>query len=80
MEVLELSLAPGDALVLVTDGVTELRDRGGTEGDDALHALLARLAGQGARAIAEAVEHQAVLLSDGAPRDDVAVLALHVEE
>ena len=71
-------LAPGDALVLCTDGVTEAFDRAGTAFGlerfqrvvaetpvDALAALPERLV--------EAVERFSVR---GAPRDDLALLAV----
>jgi PAS domain S-box-containing protein len=69
-----VELAPGDALVLVTDGVTEATAADRATGPDRLAALLSGYAGSGAEAIAEAVERDAIEAQDGAPRDDVAVL------
>jgi len=66
-----LELAPGDALVLFTDGVTEA-DR--AAGPERLTAVLAEWAGAGAADIAAAVERDALAAAGGLARDDVAVL------
>jgi PAS domain S-box-containing protein len=66
-----VELAPGDALVLFTDGVTEA-DRGA--GTDRLPNVLARCAGAGAADIAAAIEREALAAAGGPVRDDVAVL------
>jgi len=68
-----VELAPGDTLVLYTDGVTEA-DRSAAPGE--LAAFLASCAGADASAIAEAVEREALEAQDGHPRDDVAVVAV----
>jgi serine phosphatase RsbU (regulator of sigma subunit) len=73
-----LELEPGDALVLVTDGVTEATPADRASGPDRLLALLAGCAGAGAAAIAEAVERDALEAQGGAARDDVAVLVARV--
>jgi serine phosphatase RsbU (regulator of sigma subunit) len=67
-------LAPGDALVLVTDGVTEATEADRADGPGRLAALLARRAGASAEEIAGAVERDAIEAQGGAARDDVAVL------
>ena len=67
-------LGPGDALVLVTDGVTEATAADRATGPGRLVALLAGQAGADAAAIAEAVERDALEAQGGVVRDDVAVL------
>ena len=69
-----IDLGPGDALVLVTDGVTEATALDRATGPGRLAALLAGCAGATAEAIAEAVERDAIEAQGGAARDDVAVL------
>lgn len=73
-----IELGPGDALVLVTDGVTEATAADRAAGPERLLALLAGYAGAEAAAIAEAVERDALEAQGGAPRDDVAVLVARV--
>jgi serine phosphatase RsbU (regulator of sigma subunit) len=68
-----------DLLLLFTDGVVELRLRGpdGVDvGDRALEEVLAAHRGASAEEIVAAVEHRAVELQGGEPRDDIALLAL----
>jgi PAS domain S-box-containing protein len=67
-------LDPGDALVLVTDGVTEATAADRATGPGRLVALLAGQAGADAATIAEAVERDALEAQGGVVRDDVAVL------
>jgi PAS domain-containing protein len=67
-------LRPGDALVIVTDGVTEARNGARELGPDGLADALAGLAGAGAREIAWRVEDVAGAFSDGPLRDDLAVV------
>jgi PAS domain S-box-containing protein len=69
----QVELAPGDALVLYTDGVTEA-DR--SAGPDRLKSFLASRAGDGAMALAEAVERDALTAHGGPARDDVAVVVV----
>jgi serine phosphatase RsbU (regulator of sigma subunit) len=69
-------LGPGDVMVLYTDGVTEAGSRTAPLGQDGLERLLASLAGQSPEAIVEAVERAVVDAQPGAPRDDIAVVAI----
>jgi PAS domain S-box-containing protein len=66
-----LELAPGDALVLFTDGVTEA-DR--AAGPERLAAQLAAWSDLGVAEIAAAVEREALAAQGGSARDDVAVV------
>jgi len=70
-------LAPGDALVLYTDGVSEARlDSGGVLGTTGLTALLTQCAGQSAEHLAQAIEDAAVRQHGGPARDDVSLVVL----
>jgi sigma-B regulation protein RsbU (phosphoserine phosphatase) len=72
------ALAPGDALVLYTDGVTEARRDGEMFGEERLRALLAGLAGRPADELVEQVERAVVAHHGGPLDDDLALLALRV--
>jgi phosphoserine phosphatase RsbU/P len=71
-----LVLAPGDALVFYTDGVTERRDGDVMFGDDNLLAVCAAGAGSPADDLAGLVESAVRDFSSGASRDDLAVLVV----
>ena len=72
-----VDLGPGDALVMVTDGVTEARDGGDELGESGLIAGLARCpVGADAQSMADAIVALAVDYSEGTVRDDVAVLVI----
>ena len=71
-----LELAPGDLLLLHTDGVTEVSRRDLDFGERDLRETLRTHAGASAEAIVAAVEARAVALQDGEPRDDIAVIAI----
>lgn len=73
----ELYLAPGDAVVLYTDGVTDQRAEDAGLGEDGLRSLLEGCTDRSADDIAEAVANAAG--GDGPPFDDVAVLVFKVE-
>lgn len=71
-------LAPGDTLLLYTDGLTEARtgtDRAGLYGDDALLAFATGHAGKPAPAVVQALTGLLDSLGDGLD-DDTALLAL----
>jgi len=76
-ELVEIDLAPGDALVLYTDGVTEAPGPDDRFGPERLVAALAA-AGPGAtaQALVDAVLAALEDYCDGAPTDDVVVLAV----
>jgi serine phosphatase RsbU (regulator of sigma subunit) len=70
----EARLAPGDALLLYTDGATELRGHDPWRGETVLRETLLASAGRPVSEIVERVEHQALVLSGGELRDDLALL------
>ena len=73
----ELRIAPGESVLLYTDGVTEARTAHGTlYGVHRLAASLAACAGRPAEAIAEGVVAEVLEFCGGTPRDDVAALVL----
>jgi serine phosphatase RsbU (regulator of sigma subunit) len=72
----ELRLAPGELLLLHTDGVTEVRPSDMTFGDRQLRRTLAEHAGASAEAVVAAVERRVLELQDGHPRDDIALVAV----
>jgi sigma-B regulation protein RsbU (phosphoserine phosphatase) len=71
-----LTLGPGDALLLFSDGIHEARGEGGLYGLDRLRTLLGRYAGTGATTIVEAVERDVVEHLDGNGHDDMTALAI----
>jgi serine phosphatase RsbU (regulator of sigma subunit) len=71
-------LAPGDVLVLYTDGVTEAGSRTRPFGQAGLEQLLVNLAGASPDVVVSAVEQAVVDAQPGEPRDDIAVVALSV--
>jgi serine phosphatase RsbU (regulator of sigma subunit) len=73
-----VALAPGDALVLYTDGVTEARTGGELFGEERLRRTLAGAPGASAEALAARVEDAVTTFQAGPLRDDMAVLVLRV--
>jgi sigma-B regulation protein RsbU (phosphoserine phosphatase) len=72
----ELLLAPGDTMLLFTDGVDEARGLHGFFGMTRLRDLLAGYAGASPETLCEAVEQRVVEHLDGAAHDDIALLAI----
>jgi sigma-B regulation protein RsbU (phosphoserine phosphatase) len=72
----ELLLAPGDALVFYTDGVTERRSGDVMFGDDNLLAICAAAAGFPADQLAGLLEEGVRDFGEQASRDDLAVLVV----
>jgi sigma-B regulation protein RsbU (phosphoserine phosphatase) len=72
-----LTLVPGDALVLFTDGVTEARQGGHFYEDQRLGHVLGGQPGP-AKAIVDALLTDVLHFQEEAPRDDIAVVALQV--
>jgi serine phosphatase RsbU (regulator of sigma subunit) len=73
----EASLAPGDALVLYTDGVVEARSPDGLFfGEERLVTLLRSSVALDAATIAGRVENAVLDFQEQAARDDIAVLVL----
>jgi PAS domain S-box-containing protein len=69
-------LGPGEALLVYTDGVTELRTSEWQYGERRLAETVRAHAGGPAEEIVDAVLHMAVEAQDGEPRDDIALLCL----
>src|ERR687893_503118 len=77
----EVSLAPGDALILYTDGVVEARSPDGLFfGEERLMALLRSSVALDASSIASRIEDAVLNFQEQAPRDDIAVLVLRVSD
>ncbi|HVF14842.1 MAG TPA: GAF domain-containing SpoIIE family protein phosphatase [Acidimicrobiales bacterium] len=71
-------LNPGDSLVFYTDGVTEANRGREQFGDERLEEVLRSCAGMTADEVAENVEAAVIDFGGPEPRDDLAVLVLHV--
>jgi serine phosphatase RsbU (regulator of sigma subunit) len=74
----EITLRPGDAMLLYTDGVTEAGARTAPFGADGLVNALRGMTGAAPHAIVDVVERAVVDAQEGEPRDDIALLALAV--
>ncbi|MEV4441794.1 SpoIIE family protein phosphatase [Streptomyces sp. NPDC049577] len=75
-----VSLAPGDVLLCVTDGVTERREGARMLGDDGLTDVLAGCTGLTAGAVAARVLRAVERFAAEPPSDDMAILAMRVPE
>ena len=73
-----IELAPGDALILYTDGVIEASPLDDAFGPEPFASFVAGCAGDDAAAIARRIEEAALEIQGGTPRDDVAVVVLRV--
>ena len=73
-----VTLGPGDALVLYTDGILEARAGGTFFGHDQLLEVVSDLRDEPAQAMADGVAAAAVDFQDGHTRDDIAVVVLQV--
>src|SRR4051794_8798858 len=72
----EIRLVPGEALLVYTDGVTELRTTEWEYGEARLLETARAHSDDSAEAIADAVLQMAVGAQEGEPRDDIALLCL----
>jgi len=76
-----LTLVPGDSLVLYTDGVTEGRCGDEFYGDARLYDALATNAAEPEGSAASMAAHlleQVMTFQQGNPRDDIAIVVVHV--
>jgi sigma-B regulation protein RsbU (phosphoserine phosphatase) len=70
-------LAPGECLLLFTDGVPEAEGEDGEFfGDERLQRMLQELGGESAEAVCQAVAQRIAAFEGGTPHDDVTLLAL----
>jgi serine phosphatase RsbU (regulator of sigma subunit) len=72
----DVRLGPGDLLLLYTDGATELRGGAPWRGEQALRDTVRAAAGAHPEELVERVEREALVLSGGELRDDLALLAV----
>jgi serine phosphatase RsbU (regulator of sigma subunit) len=75
-----LSLSRGDTLLLYTDGVTEARRGREQYGEERLRDLFAGAARLDVHDLAHAVENDVLAFTGGPHTDDIAVLALRVDD
>jgi PAS domain S-box-containing protein len=79
LEPVSLALAPGDTLVLFTDGVVDAREAGGERfGEERLLAAVTAAAAGTAEEIAAAVDGAVAAFESDVQRDDRAILVLRV--
>jgi sigma-B regulation protein RsbU (phosphoserine phosphatase) len=74
----ETVLAPGDSLLLYTDGVTEGRSSVDFYGEQRLESSVREFSGGSASEIADGVLGAVMAFQDGCPRDDIAMVVVRV--
>jgi PAS domain S-box-containing protein len=74
----DLHLQPGDTAVLFTDGVLDAGAPDSVLAAEDVESLLAQCAGLSTREIVQFVERHTLRASRGAPRDDLAILAVTI--
>jgi sigma-B regulation protein RsbU (phosphoserine phosphatase) len=75
-----VTLAPGEALVLYTDGVIEASHAGELFGEDRLREVIAAHRHTGAQELADTIAATAVAFQGGHTRDDIAVVVIRAPE
>jgi serine phosphatase RsbU (regulator of sigma subunit) len=75
-----VSLAPGELILMYTDGVTEVRRRQAEFGERELAATVAACVDRSAEEVVANVLHHALELQAGQPLDDIALLAVRARE
>jgi PAS domain S-box-containing protein len=71
-------LAPGDQIVMWTDGVADRRGDGELFGEDRLRDLLVANSGRTPREIADAIEASVLAFSRTDPQDDIAIIVARI--
>jgi len=81
IEPAQLTLAPGDTLVLYTDGVVDARDQSGERfGEERLVAAVDGAAGGSAEEVAGAVDEAVADFEPDRQRDDRAIFVMRVSD
>jgi hypothetical protein len=77
-QVVERTLRRDDTLILYTDGLLEAAAPHHVLSPEDMRSLLGQCAGMPTRDVVQAIEREALRLSGGRPRDDLAILAVTV--
>jgi sigma-B regulation protein RsbU (phosphoserine phosphatase) len=75
----EVRLGPGDSLLVLTDGVAEARRGDEFFGDDRVVSVVAGSPASAAATVDELLD-QVLAFQAGAPRDDIAIVAVRVPD